>query len=254
MAYLNQADMFFLIFVRITSFFVTAPFFGIRGVPVMVKVALGLLVSIFLLPVIPLTYPANDLWAYITAAVNEAFAGLLLGYMTSLVFSAIQFAGQVLDLHMGMAMSTIFDPQYAIDTTIVGQFFTIFGMLLFLQLNGHHALLLALKESFLYLPLGGLAFDGGVAWAVVKLFAGMLSLALRIASPIIVVLVLSDLVLSLISRTVPQLNVFILGFPLKAGLGMLTLIMILPLLATALGNIFSHFERDLVVLIRSWPN
>jgi flagellar biosynthetic protein FliR len=154
---------------------------------------------------------------------------------------------------MGLGMASLFDPQNAATTTIMGQFFAILGLLLFFQLDGHHTLLLALQESFRLLPLGGVHFDGNIIWTVVKLFSGMFSLAVRIAVPVIVVLLIADLALSLIARTVPQLNVFILGFPLKIGLGLLVLIAILPLLATVFRNLFSQIEHDLALLLRGWP-
>ncbi|KYH32652.1 flagellar biosynthetic protein FliR [Neomoorella mulderi] len=254
MIYLAQAELFFLVLVRTTSFFVTAPFFGIRGVPPLVKAGLGLLVSMLLFPVLPAGQPTfTGTGAYALAVLNESMAGLALGYLATLIFSAIQVAGQLLDLHMGLGMASLFDPQNATSTTLMGQFFAILGLLLFFQLDGHHTLLLALQESFRLLPLGGVHFDGNIAWAVVKLFSGMFSLAVRIAAPVIVVLLIADLALSLIARTVPQLNVFILGFPLKIGLGLLVLIAILPILATVFHNLFSQMEHDLALLLRSWP-
>jgi flagellar biosynthetic protein FliR len=151
---------------------------------------------------------------------------------------------------MGLAMSSLFDPQNATSTTVVSRFLYILGLLLFFQLNGHHTLLLYLQASFCHLPLGGVSFDGTMTWVVVKLFGAMFALALRIALPIIAVLLVSDLALCLVARTVPQLNVFILGFPLKAGLGVLTLIAILPLLLTVFTNLFSQMEQDLALVLR----
>ncbi|WP_258359711.1 flagellar biosynthetic protein FliR [Moorella sulfitireducens (nom. illeg.)] len=254
MSYLNQAEFFFLVVVRAASFFVTAPFFGIRGVPVPVKAGLGVLVAVLIFPVLPAGQPAfTGAGAYALAVLNEALAGMALGYLAGLFLSAVQVAGQLLDIHMGLGMATLFDPQNAATTTVMGQFFTILGLLLFFQVDGHHTLLLALQESFRLLPLGGVHFDGNITWAVVKLFTGMFSLAVRMAVPVIVVILIADLALSLIARTVPQLNVFILGFPLKIGLGLLALIAVLPLLVTVFRNIFGQMEHDLALLLRSWP-
>ena len=254
MNYVAQAELFFLVLVRTTAFFVTAPFFGIRGVPPLLKAGLGLLVAVLVFPVLP---PGQSTFAgtgtYALAVINESLAGLALGYLATLIFSAIQVAGQLLDIHMGLAMASLFDPQNAATTTIMGQFFAIMGLLLFFQMDGHHTLLLALQESFHLLPLGGVRLDGNIVLMVVKLFAGMFSLGLRIAAPVIVVLLIADLGLSLVARTVPQLNVFILGFPLKVGLGLIVLIAILPLLVTVFQNLFTQMEHDLALIIRSWP-
>ncbi|NLW07571.1 MAG: flagellar type III secretion system protein FliR [Clostridia bacterium] len=251
MSYLAQAEIFFLALVRITSFFITAPFFGIRGVPSLAKLALGFIVTVLLFPLmsaVQLSDAASG--AYVLAVIKEALLGLSMGFLATLIISAIQVAGQFMDLHMGLAMSGIFDPQNATNTTVVGRFFYVMALLLFFQLDGHHSLLLALQASFRYLPLGEVVFDGSMVWAVVKLFTAMFALAMRIALPVIAVLLVSDLALCLVARTVPQLNVFILGFPLKAGLGVLTLIVIFPLLFTVFINIFSQMEQDLALLLR----
>ncbi|WP_338834463.1 Flagellar biosynthetic protein FliR [Moorella humiferrea] len=253
MDYFKGAEAFLLVLVRSTSFFITAPFLGVRSVPAPLKAALGVLVAFLLFPTLPGDYAAYSGGAFALAVVNEALAGLALGYLASLIFSAVQVAGQLLDLNMGLGMANLLDPQNASSTTVLGQFFNILALLLFFQMDGHHTVLLALQESFRLLPLGGVGFDGSIILAVVRLFSGMFSLAVRIAAPVIAVLFIADLTLSLIARTVPQLNVFILGFPLKIGLGLLILIAVLPMLATVCANLFSQMEHDLALILRSWP-
>lgn len=255
--YLAQAEMFFLVLVRLTAFTAVAPFFAVRNVPSLTRAGLGLLLAFLLFPTISAVTQNGDAWRspglYALAVINEALAGLALGYIATLIYSAVRVAGELLDIHMGLAMANLLDPQNAAPVTLLGQFWTLLGLLLFLQLDGHHILLLALRESFRVLPLGNLKFHGTLVGDVVRLLDNMMIWSVRLAVPVLVVLVVADLSLSLIARTVPQLNVFILSFPLKIGLGLLTLIVILPLVATAIGNLVNQMERDLVVIIRSWP-
>ncbi|MDN5346761.1 MAG: flagellar biosynthesis protein FliR [Clostridia bacterium] len=250
---LSQVQTFFLVFIRVTAFMATAPFFGVRSVPFLAKAGLGFLVALLLYLAVPAgTATTGNPWLFALAAVNETLFGLALGYLANLIFVAITTAGELLDLHMGLSMATLFDPQNAFTTTLLGEFFTIFGLLLFLQVDGHHMLLLALSDSLQLVPLGGAGLSGNPVELAARLFAGTFLLALRIAAPVIVVLVISDIALGLVARTVPQLNVFILGFPLKVGLGLLILLIIFPLLATVFGNLFGQMERDLITVLRSW--
>ncbi|HHT01269.1 MAG TPA: flagellar type III secretion system protein FliR [Firmicutes bacterium] len=241
-----------LAMVRITAFFVTAPFFGVKSAPLLLKAALGLLIAVLFWPFLPPTELSG--WGLILAALSESVLGLALGYLVSLVFSAIQIAGQLLDVQMGLAMAGIFDPQNAFHTTLVGQFLSILGLLLFFLVDGHHVLLLGLQESFQLLPPGKMALGLQLAGVAAEFFCQAFTLAVRVASPVIAVLVVADLALSLVARTVPQLNVFILGFPLKAGLGMIVLLAILPLLVTAFTGLFGQLEQDLLLLLRGWAN
>ncbi|MGB9860127.1 MAG: flagellar biosynthetic protein FliR [Moorellaceae bacterium] len=253
--YLERAEMFFLVFVRLTAFMAVAPFFAARNLPALVKAALGLLVAFLLFPTIP-GPQTGETWAhplgYALAVANEALAGLALGLIAQLIFSAVIVAGEFLDLHMGLGMANLLDPQNATPVTLLGQFWSLLGLLLFLQMDGHHVLLLALRESFRFLPLGKVEFKGLLVWEVVRLVGNMMLWSLRLAAPVIVVLLVADLSLSLISRTVPQLNVFILGFPLKIGLGLIIILAVLPLAVTAVSNLITQMESDLASILHSW--
>ncbi|GFN24135.1 flagellar biosynthetic protein FliR [Thermanaeromonas sp. C210] len=254
---LAQVEAFFLVLVRLTSFMMTAPFFSIRNVPVLTKAGWGALLAVFLFPAVLPAVQGDQAWGtplvYSLAVVNEALAGLALGYIANLLFTAVRVAGEILDLNMGLAMANLLDPQNAAPSTLLGQFFALLGLFLFLALDGHHALLLALRESFRLLPLGGVPFTEELVENVVGLWSSMFLWALRLVLPVLVVLVVADISLSLVARTVPQLNVFILSFPLKVGLGLLTLIVFLPLLATAVGNLVAQMERDLALILKEWP-
>ncbi|MGI9951202.1 flagellar biosynthetic protein FliR [Moorellaceae bacterium AZ2] len=254
---LAQAEAFFLVLVRLTTFMLVAPFFSIRNVPALTKAGLGALLAFLLFPTLSAAGQNNEIWRtpliYALAVTNEALAGLALGYIANLLFAAVRVAGEILDLHMGLAMANLLDPQNAAPSTLLGQFFALLGLLLFLGVDGHHTLLLALRESFRLLPLGGVPFQEVLVENVVGLWSSMFLWALRLVLPVVVVLLVADISLSLVARTVPQLNVFILSFPLKVGLGLLTLIAVLPLLVTAIGNLVAQMERDLIVILRSWP-
>ena len=241
----------FLVLARITAFFTQAPFFSISGVPALLKIGLGLLVTMILFPVLPaVDNISGDLLSYSMLVIREVIVGLVLGYIGTLIFAAIRVAGEIIDIQVGFAMATIFDTQNQSRITLIGQFMYILGILLFLAINGHHNLLMAIAYSYEIIPVTGAVFTSACAAAIIKMFVEMFSLGVRIAAPFITIFVLSDIALGMIARTVPQLNVFMLGFPIKAGLGLITLAAALPVLVVIIGGILQQMEKDILLVMK----
>ena len=126
----------------------------------------------------------------------------------------------------------------------------LFGIMLFLAINGHHSLLMAIASSYKLIPVTGAVFSTACPEAVIKMFVSMFALGVKIAAPFITVFVLSDIALGMIARTVPQLNVFMLGFPMKIGLGLVTLLTALPILIVVIGAILKQIEKDLLLIMK----
>lgn len=249
----EQLQVLFLVFARLTAFSVAAPFFSIRNVPPLVKVGFGVVLTLLVYPLMGtggVTLPST-LLGYGLEAVGEVLVGLALGFIATLTFTAIKVAGELGDLQMGFAMTGLMDPLTGSRTSLMGEYLYMLGILLFLIINGHHTLILALVGSFELVPVGVASVNGGATAHVIGVFTGMFALGLRIAAPIVAVLLISDLALGMVARTVPQLNVFILGFPLKVALGMLTLSLAAPLMAAVVGTVVTQMERDLAILMGS---
>lgn len=248
---LAQWQLTLLIFARISSFVAVGPIFGLRHVPPLLKAGSALILAILVAPVVVTAQgTVADVGTFILALLGEVLVGLALGYVATLIFNAIRVAGQLVDLQTGLAMADLLDPETGAGTSILGEFFYLLGLLLLLQMDGHHGLLRALADSFTLVPPGAAAWQGTLAQEMARIFAGMFALAFRLAAPLVAVLVVSDVALALVARTVPQLNVFMLGFPLKAGLGLAVLVVVLPLLAGAFGQVFGLMERDMVLVTR----
>lgn len=238
------------IFARVSAFMAVGPLFALRHVPPLVKAGSGLMLAVLLAPVVEVEAPPAELGTFTLGVLNEVLVGLALGYAATLVFQAMRVAGQLVDLQTGLAMADLLDPEAAAGITLLGEFFYLMGLLLLLQADGHHGLLRALADSFAIIPPGEAVWRGPLAGEMVRLFAGMFALAFRLAAPVVAVLVVSDIALALIARTVPQLNVFMMGFPLKTGLALGLLILVLPILAGAFGQVFGLMEHDLALLTR----
>lgn len=245
-------EIFFLVLVRAAAFLVTCPVFSIRNVPVMTKVGLAFTLALLVFP--GLDYPdqplPGGLPGYLLAAGGEAAVGLALGTIASFIFHSIRMAGHIMDYQIGFAISGIFDPVSGSQNTILAQFFYLFGLVLYLSVDGHHGLILALARSYQVVPFAAAAVKSTTTILVIKVFAEMFALALQIAAPLLAVLVITDLAFSFVARTVPQLNVFMVGFPLKIIVGILVLSFITPLLGSFLVEVFKMIEKDVLVLMK----
>lgn len=245
-----RLEAFLLVFSRVTAFTVSSPLFSLQGIPALARTGLGLLIAVLLFAAMPLPGDLPGRWQeYVFLVAKETFAGLTLGIISSMVYNSLRTAGELIDLQTGFGMANLLDPVTGSNTSLLGQYLSTLGILIFLELDGHHMLIRALADSFSLLPLGTGTFAGPLTASVVTVFTGVFALALRLAAPVIAVLLVSDIALALVARTVPQLNVFILGFPIKAGLAVLLLSLLTPVLASLVGVIMGQMERDLATVL-----
>ncbi len=250
---LNLWLVFLLVLTRITAFVATAPLLSNRGIPALTKIALGMGLAIVLTP-----FAGNppllelDTAVFVTLLIGEALMGLTLGIVANLIFTGIMVSGQMMDMSIGFAMSNLFDPASQIQSTLIGRFLNIVALMMLLAMDGHHSLILALGASFDLVPAAGIQMQLFPFEQIVKIFSGMFLLAFKMAAPVLAVIFVSEISLGLVARTVPQLNVFILGFPLKIGVGVLVLAITMPIMALVLGNMISQIEKDLITIIGSF--
>lgn len=248
----DQLQVLFLVFARTTAFAATAPFFSIRNAPALVKVGLGALLALLIFPAAQSTTLPSTLLGFSLEAAGEVLVGLGLGFTATLWLTAVKMAGELGDLQVGFAMTGLVDVLSGSRTSLIGEYFYLLGVLLFLIINGHHNLIMSLARSYQLVPVGAGSINEAVTDHIVRVFTGMFALAFRIALPILVVLFITDLALGLVARTVPQLNVFILGFPIKVALGIILIGVLSSLLVEVVQNIASLMERDMSILMRSW--
>ncbi|MBM4117023.1 flagellar biosynthetic protein FliR [bacterium] len=218
--------LFMLILARTAAFFAVFPGMGGGAVPMRLKAGVAATFSALLFTAVPA--PAllpTDPFAQVLLVLRESIVGLLLGSLVNFLFMAAQFGGEIVGVQSGLAAAGIYDPSTQETVGVYGRFYYIVALLLFLSLDLHHPFLRGLGRSFSLLPVGefGIAPAGFLQWA--KLSGQVFTLALRLSMPVIAALLLLDLALGFLSRLVPQMNIFIVGFPLKivAALAVLAL-------------------------------
>ncbi|MBD3390419.1 MAG: flagellar biosynthetic protein FliR [Chitinivibrionales bacterium] len=243
---IEHIQMFILVFVRVTAMLSLLPVLGSQNIPVQLKAGFAFLLSVLVFPLATLDYAGQTTLAlplFVVSIIKETFVGIVIGFATTFLFAAVQFAGLLIDRQMGFALVRLVDPTTQQAVTFSGQFQLVLFTMVFLLMNGHYFLILAIQKSFELIPLLGVQVPAG---NLAAFFSGMVAnvfvLAIRLAAPVFVVLVLSTLGLAVVARTVPQINIFFVGLPLKIGLGIITTFIALPVIT----NIFKAMTHNLI--------
>lgn len=214
---------FLFALMRVSLVLFLMPFFGGQTVPATVKAAICLTLTLALWPRLPLMghlMPGHP-FALALMLGAELLLGLILGLVVRFLFAAIQTGGQLIGFQMGFAMVNVVDPDSGVSEAVTAHFLYMVSLLTFLALNGHLYLLGGLMRSFEVLPPGAILVTPRLATEILALSGQIFVLAIQIGAPVIAAIILVDLALALISRASPQMNVLIIGFPLKIGVGFL---------------------------------
>lgn len=223
-------------FFRIMALLSTAPVFGAPQVTIRLRIGLAMIIAMVLAPNLS-PMPAVEALSVASALLigQQIMIGVAMGLVMRMVFAAVEYAGQVISLQMGLGFSTLLDPQNGAQTPVIGHFFSLLATLAFLATNGHLLMIAALSESFRIFPVAlGHAIDGQ-AWRMLVEWGGAIfRIGIILALPIVAVLLVTNIALAILSKASPQLNIFVIGFPLLLGLGFWSLVVVLPYLAPIL--------------------
>jgi flagellar biosynthetic protein FliR len=249
---LLQLQIFLLVFIRIAAVFMTAPIISSSNVPAMVKIGLAFLVAFIIYPVLPhdIQLP-REVLSYGLIAINQVMLGVILGYASYLIFTAIQLSGQIIDLQMGFGIVNVMDPMSNTQVSVIGQFEFILGVLIFLSINGHHMLFQAMVDSFRIVPLLNVGITEATANKLADLFFNVFVIAFKIAGPATLALLLTNVTLGFIARSIPQMNVFMVGLPLNIIVGLVAVMMSLPILENLLSTLLTGMWTDIYYLLQS---
>ncbi|GAV22574.1 flagellar biosynthetic protein FliR [Carboxydothermus pertinax] len=249
---MKQWLILLIITARLAGFIGISPLiFPLRGLPAAVKAFFTLILAYLLLPVLYGKFATINVQAnFFPLLISESLIGLLLGFITLLFANLYLTAGQYLDLTSGLSAATLFDPFTQINAGLLANFLYLYGILNYLIANGHHRLLTFLAISYQFIPPGKFIPDVSLAEFLLKIFALVMLVALEVAIPFIMVMVISDLALGILARTAPQMNVFMLSFGLKILLALFTLWLLLPGISYFTGIFLELTEKNLLQFVR----
>jgi flagellar biosynthetic protein FliR len=243
---------FLLTLFRVSILLFVLPFFGGANIPNTIKGAFCLIMAMALWP--HLSFPGALMpaspWQVLIMLIGELMIGLILGLTVRVLFGAVQMGGQLIGFQMGYAMINVVDPLTGQSVVITSHFLYMTTLLTFLALDGHLYLLQALAQSFQMVAPGGLLVAPELALHLLQVVGQIFVLAIKIAAPVMAAIFLVDLALALVSRSAPQMNVLMLGFPLKIGVGFLFLGILFTTLSRYVGEFITSMGTTFQALLR----
>lgn len=223
---------------RLLGLVTSAPLFGNRGIPPRIRLAAGLVIAMAVLPALPPIPPLPaDSWLALAVLVQQALIGIAIGFLMRLFFAAIDVAGEMIGLQMGLSFAVFFNPQTGGQSSVVAEFLGLLALLVFLGLNGHLMLVKVLVASFEWLPVGT-ASDASGWLLIVRYAAVMFASGVLLALPIVAALLTTNIALGVLTRAAPQLNLFAVGFPVTLTVGFFVLSLSLAAFAPMVQRIF----------------
>ncbi|MBE5812347.1 MAG: flagellar type III secretion system protein FliR [Clostridiales bacterium] len=240
-----QLEAFLLIFIRMSGLFILSPIFGRRNLPAIFKIGFSFFLAIIFVNTteIPVINMTENIALYVLYIVKELIVGLVIGYATYVIMSAIYLAGQMIDMQVGFGSVNVLDATSNIQVPLTSNFYYMYIILIFLTLNGHFFIIRALFKSFELVPIDMLGFNINFVTEVIDIMQVMFEIAIRIAAPIIATIFVADVVLGILSRTIPQMNVFQLGMPLKVIIG-LAVIMVTFIYANGITEVVADLMNE----------
>ena len=256
MAITPYVMIFLLVFVRILSLFSITPLLGATQVPNLYKIGLSFFIAQIVVTTLTtqelaqklLHLDISHLFYYI---VQEAMVGFVMGLVVVAVFAAVEFAGQLLDVQVGFSIANIISPGLTAPAGILANFHYIIFAIIFIGGNGLSTVVLAMLESFRYLPLGTAVFHGALVNVLLQALINLTVIGIQLASPVLLATFMTNVSLALASRLVPQINVFVVGFPMVLFIGLVMLAIMIPGMVFVMNNLVSSLNAQMANILQA---
>lgn len=248
----ENLEFYLLIIMRMSAFVAVAPFFGTTNVPRKVKAGLSVFLGLMMASMVeytPLEYVGTIGFAGLV--IKEAVAGLLIGYMANLCSYILSFSGQLIDMEIGLSMVNVLDPVAKIQTTITGNFYSYMVMFMLMATNMHYYILSALFDSFKAVPVGKAVYHDSLYEIMLKFLVDYFIIGFRIILPIFAVTLLINIVLGIMAKVAPQMNMFVIGMQLKVMVGLFLLMLIVGTIPKVADFIFTEMKTMMNLIIRA---
>ncbi|MCP0886239.1 flagellar biosynthetic protein FliR [Ligilactobacillus sp. WILCCON 0076] len=239
-----------LIICRIATFVILAPLFSEKNFPNLAKLIVVGSLTIVAFPMVSSSYHSVSGTIYILLAIKETLFGMLMGYVSKLAFDAITMSGAFIDFQTGLTMAQAYDPTFQTENSTYGKIYNWMAIMVFFALNLHQLMIRGLMYSFQIVPIGSAnVITGPIVGGVVKLFAKAFAMSVSLAAPLVVAVLVVDIVLGIIARTIPQINVLMLGMSIKTIVALIIFLLALPNVIDFLEQILPHAYTYMVNLI-----
>ncbi len=250
----GQVAAFLLVLTRTSGIFFISPFLGSMNVSARVRGCAAVALAVILFPVVVkesvVQAPATVIMFAFTVA-KEMFVGWLIGLVGYITLSAINMAGKIMDMQVGFAMVQMMDPTTQQQTGLIGTFLYNLSIIYFLITNGHHVIISALAESFRVIPLDSMVWNDSLPQFMNDLTAGIFMNGMKIAMPVTFAILLTNVGLGILARTMPQMNIFVVGIPMQLMIGITMVSMVLPFYILFLDVIFNEMYANISIALKA---
>jgi flagellar biosynthetic protein FliR len=241
---------FVIVLTRLSGIMLCAPFFTGGYMPLYIRAFFTFFAALALAPSLALGSIPSDpsLGSIVVILLFEIVFGIVIGFAALCIFAGVQYGGQIIAFNIGFAMINLIDPQTQVNMPIFSFILNYLALLLFISINGHHFFLMAVHDSFATIPVGGFVLDGALVNQIVGFTASLFVIGVKIAGPVIVVLIVVDVIVGLIGRTAPQLHILVIGMPLKIIVGFAILSVSLYFMPRYFESLFLTLSRTISAL------
>ncbi len=233
---------------RILGLIATAPILNNRAIPARIRMGFGAAMTLALIPALPPSGLIVGSWPGLLALLQQMLIGIALGFSMRVVFTAIDLAGELIGLQMGLGFAMFYDPDNAAQSPVISEFLGLLAMLVFLSINGHLMLLAVIGNSFEWWPVGADLFPANGWMAIARWGSTIFSAGVMLALPVIAALLVVNIALAVLTRAAPTLNLFAIGFPVTLIAGFVMLLLSMPFFAPALQQLFDYGLRTVAQL------
>ena len=240
----NKYEMFLLVLTRVSSIFIISPFFSAQNIPNVLKIGFSFILSLLISVTLDINIDLEGT-TFVAAIAKELMVGLIIGFISYMFFTIFYIMGQLIDMKIGFGMVNVMDPQHKVQVPLMGNFYYILAFLILLFINGHHIIINAIIDSYEFIPIGKFVLGEDITFSLINILSKTFATGFKLAAPIIGIILLMDLLLGILARTIPQMNVFVVGMPLKILVGLLIISVSIPIFYTITIDIFNETVSEI---------
>jgi flagellar biosynthetic protein FliR len=249
---INEFQSYLICLARVAGFIAAIPVILANQTPTQLKAGLVIMFSLVLFPVMEPTIPPVEFktGSFLLLAITEVLLGSMIGLVARMIFTSVEYGGTIIGYQMGFAAANVFDPTSQRQLSLISQFQNVFAILIFLAIDGHHIFFQVAVESYKILPPGVFNISGDAIPFLMQLSSRIFMLGIQFSAPILAVLLLSGLILGILARVFPQLNVFLLSFPLNIAISFTVIALTLPLVSSLIRREFDNLGERIYIILQ----
>jgi len=248
---LLKLEIFILVLFRVATLIMVIPIFDNQRIIPAYKILISIAIAMIMFPIVEARgfILPETIGLIFWIVLKEIFIGLIIGFTARLVFSGIELAAQFAGIQMGFGASNIVDPMTNQNMLVISIFKIWLATILFLSLNGHHIFFTALADTFYKIPIGTASLSANLAASIVDFTSSVFVISIKLAAPITAVMIMTNAILGIVSRFIPQINVFIMSFPLSIGIGLIIFASSIPFMAYMIKGLYELMSFDIARVI-----